>query len=122
MIDDNDIMTITLNQLPVEFSPVSKNMLMNESIPLGVEIYAEPIDPNNKLPIILGTLVSIQNQSRLFSKLILKIRLRSGYYRIFYPIKYDVFYKQKVKQSQSEIKEDRKRANMLALLEQLDNM
>ena len=121
MINNNDIMTISLNHnLPSEFIPASKFMFLNNSIPLGVEIYAEPIDPNKKFPIILGTLISISN-SHLYSKLILKVRLHSGFYRSFLPIHYNLLYRHKFKQHKSSITADNKRASMISLLTLLDH-
>ena len=121
MINDNDIMTISINNhIPLEFTPVSKHMLMNYALPIGVEIHAEPIDFNKKQPIINGVFVSINNERNLYSRLTMKIRTDSGSYKTFMPIKYDILYR--YKKTKKEIENDNMRATMMAYLEQLENM
>lgn len=94
MIDDNDIMTITINDnIPYEFSPLSKFTILNNQLQKGAEIIAIPIDPNYNRPTIQGVFVSIKNEFNLFSRVTIKIRTNNNRYKSFMPIKYDIVYR-----------------------------
>jgi hypothetical protein len=117
MIDQNDVMTITLNDNTNGFALASKMDIMNGRLHNGIYIKAIPIDPNKSQKEIEGILLYTNNELNLYSKLTMKLRYRKNgslRYTIFQPIKYDVYYKE------VEDEDNSKRKIFLELLDFLE--